>query len=82
MYGFNHGWMYDGSGGGWMILGWLWMALIMLAPVLLLFAAFKYLFSWPRPGRSERALEILDEAYARGEIQREDYLQRRADLKG
>ncbi|MBY0579087.1 MAG: SHOCT domain-containing protein [Burkholderiales bacterium] len=65
-----------------MVLGWLWMALIMLAPVLLLFAVFKYLFSWPRPGRSERALEILDEAYARGEIQREDYLQRRADLKG
>jgi putative membrane protein len=33
-----------------------------------------------RTGR--RALEILEERYARGEIQREEYLQKRRDLEG
>lgn len=36
------------------------------------------------PGsRSDRrgALDLLDERYARGEIEREDYLERRADLE-
>lgn len=82
MYGFDHGWMYGGSGGGWMLVGWLWIAFVILVSVLLLLALFKYLFS--RPGRSggARVLEILDEAYARGEIKREEYLQKRADLKG
>lgn len=30
----------------------------------------------------DRALTILEERYARGEIEREDYLQRRRDLEG
>jgi uncharacterized membrane protein len=39
----------------------------------------------PRPGsggRMDSALGILDERYARGEIDRADYLQRRRDLLG
>lgn len=82
MYGFDHGWMYEG--GGWMVLGWLWMALVVLSPALIVLALFKYLLG--RSGRSaeprSRALEILDEAYAKGEVGREEYLQKRADLKG
>ena len=82
MYGFNHDWMFGGSGWGWMFLGWVWMAILMLAPVLMLLALFKYLLSWPRrSGKGSRALEILDEAYARGELGRDEYLQKRADLK-
>jgi putative membrane protein len=34
------------------------------------------------PSRREDALAILDKRYARGEIDREDYLQRKADLAG
>ncbi len=79
MYGFNHGWMFDG-GIGW--IAWLWMALFMLVPVLLLFALGKYVFGKNSVERQRTALDILDEAYARGEIQREDYLQKRADLQG
>ena len=82
MFGFNHDWMYGGSGWGWMVLGWLWMAVVMLAPVLVILSLVKYLLSWPkRSGKGSRALEILDEAYARGELGREEYLQKRADLK-
>lgn len=32
------------------------------------------------PAVPKTALDLLDEAYARGEITREEYLQRRADL--
>jgi putative membrane protein len=35
----------------------------------------------PAPGRSE-ALAILEARYARGEIQRDEYLQKKADLGG
>lgn len=33
-------------------------------------------------GPREEALAVLDKRYARGEIDREDYLQRKADLQG
>ena len=41
MFECNQGWMY---GGGWMLFGWLWMVLLMLAPVLLVAALVKYVF--------------------------------------
>ena len=34
------------------------------------------------PAQKSRALEILEEAYARGEIAREEFLQKRDDLTG
>lgn len=40
---------------------------------------------WPdeqRYGPSTRAHELLDERYAKGEIEREDYLRRRQDIRG
>lgn len=75
----------SGGSSGWMFFGWLWMALLWLIPVLLLFALVKYLFSF-RPGNDNQtldrtALNILDEKYARGELTREEYLQKRNDLK-
>ena len=85
MHGWDHGdWMF--GSGGWMIFGWLWMGLVWLIPILLLFALGKYLLGRPQPGQDRNsykrtALDILDEVYARGEISREDYLQKREDLQ-
>lgn len=85
MYGWDHGWMF-GNGGGWMIFGWFWMALIGLVPILLLFALVKYLFGHreigvhSRGAKNQPALDILDEVYARGDLTREAYLQKRDDL--
>ncbi len=73
-------------GVGWGI-GWLWMLLFWLTPILLVLAAVKYLFSGrPQSGGESRedkvkALEVLEERYARGEINREEFIQKRDDLK-
>ncbi len=81
MHGFGHEWMYDGGGWGWMVFGWLWMVILALSPVLVIMALAKYLFSRRPEKEKSRAQEILEEAYARGEIKREEYLQKRADLQ-
>jgi putative membrane protein len=75
--------MYDWwNGGGWhMGFGWLFM----LLPLLLVVAVFVAL-SGKLGGNSERgttskgAREILDERFARGEIDRDEYEMRRKAL--
>lgn len=82
--------MWDGSygmmGGGW---GWfgpfhfiipiLFWALVITAIVLLV----RYGIGWgerpPRLGRSA-GLDVLEERYARGEINRDEYLEKKKDL--
>lgn len=87
MYGWDQGnWMFGGGDGGWMIFGWLWMILIGLVPILVLFALVKYLFnsqksSEPTKETRRTARDILDEAYARGELTRDEYLQKCDDLQ-
>lgn len=70
MWGFEH------YGMGWgMILVW-------LVPIVL-FALVVLYGIRGRNGNPERtALDILDARYARGEIERDEYLKRRADLTG
>lgn len=82
--------MMDGMmGGGWimMLLSFLLMILVVGAIV----AGVVYLVRAlpnPRDGAGERqsqngssAQRILDERYARGEIDRDDYIRRRDDLE-
>ena len=71
-------------GMGW---GWFGMMLFWLVPILLIAVVLKYSFGGgnrPNPGaRDERqgALDVLEERYARGEIEREEFLKKRDDLK-
>jgi putative membrane protein len=86
MYGpYNHEWMFDGGFG--MLFVGLWMILVWGIPLLLAVALLKYLFAKSRGkadfnGAPEQKapLDILKEAYARGEIGRDEYLQKRDDL--
>lgn len=86
MYGpYNHGWMFDGGVG--MLFGGSWIILFLVVPLLLLAALLKYLFTKPRGGGDREGkpeiqtpLDALKTAYARGEISREEYLQKRNDL--
>ncbi len=72
------------SGWGWGLMGALhglfWLALLVLAGVALV-ALVRYL--WRGGGAdvtSSSARRVLDERYAKGEIDRTEYLQRRQDL--
>ena len=78
MHGWNGlGWMYDGSFA--MGLGMLFTWII---PIGLLIALVVYLAkTGSGTGKSETALEILEKAYARGEIGREEFLQKKHDLQ-
>lgn len=64
--------------GNWMFGGWLTMLIVWLAPFLLLFLFLK---DARKPPESS-ARELLDQAYARGDLSREAYLQKRDDLAG
>ena len=68
MWGFEH------YGMGWgMILVW-------LVPVLLVALVILYGMRGRNGKREPSALDILKARYARGEIDREEFLKRRADL--
>jgi putative membrane protein len=68
--------MFDHS--TWMFGGWFTMLIVWLVPFLLLFLFLK---DFRKPPESS-ARELLDQAYARGELSREAYLQKRDDLAG
>lgn len=68
MYGYDH----SGMGLG--------MLLVWLLPLALVVLVALYFINGKGRRRSRTALEILEERYARGEIDRDEYLKRRADL--
>ena len=62
------------------MIGPLVFFLLLLAAVILLVQA---VFNERRPDPSRtNANDVLDERYAKGEIDREEYLRRRQDIKG
>jgi putative membrane protein len=76
-----HDWMHRSWGG--MGLGFLFM----IAVLALVIAVIVGFVRWIDDGggrserrRTPRARDILDERYARGEIDREEYLRRRSDI--
>jgi len=78
--------MHDWTGWGW---GGMWLGpLFMIGLLALLIAGLVGLVRWigggggDGGGRVRSAREILDERYARGEIDREEYLRRRDDIAG
>jgi putative membrane protein len=86
MYGYGSGWgmMGDGYGsmGGFSMVFWL------LALVLLAGGVFWFMRSSPSIGLERNAavarpggLDLLEQRYARGEVNREEYLQKKGDLQ-
>jgi putative membrane protein len=89
MGGYGHGFgnMMGGWGGGAMfplsgIFGLLALALVIAALVWLARAILRPRDREPRAGRAAAGLDVLDQRYARGEINRDEYLQKRADVLG
>ena len=77
-------WYHMGPGNGWMgSIGWLWMLIWMLVPIVLIVGLVYLLRPRMTTAGSEgtdHALETLGERYARGEIDDEEYETRRARL--
>ncbi len=73
MYGFDH--------GVWMLGGWVVMLVLWLLPFVLLFFTIRFFFNKLKTMDDKTALEILEATYARGEIKRDEFLQKRDDLQ-
>jgi putative membrane protein len=71
-----------GDGYGWMGMGWAFMVLFWVLVVLGIVALLRWLGTGRREAPRKTPLEILQERYARGEIEREEYEQKRRDLAG
>ncbi len=85
--GWDRGWhMYDGGWMWWMpfhgILSLLLVAAVVVGVVFLIRWLWHGTEARPTAGSRREALELLDLRYARGEIDRDDYLQRKKDLAG
>lgn len=78
---------FEGMGWGWIGLGVLHMGLFWILLILGIVVLVKWLMSGPPgsgpPPRSEgRALDILKERYAKGEITREQFEQMKREIGG
>lgn len=81
MFGMMH-WGGYGWDGGW--LGWVGMVIWWVVIIWLVVAAIRWLSDRAGSGGSERgrsALEILKERYAKGEIDKKEYEERRKVLE-
>ncbi len=71
------GWGHMGGWGwGMAVFGWLFMAALVGLIVWLISSVVRR----PESNRSSNAFDILDARYARGEIDRDEYFERKADL--
>ena len=83
VHGFDHNWMF----GGGMLLSWIWMGMAFIIPLLIILALLKFIISKNSKDQNKNEkseiqlpIDILKTSYARGEINREDYLQKRSDI--
>ncbi len=80
MWGNGYGYGY---GGMW--FGWLPMILFWIVFIFVVVALSKWIFSGSRHhdrGAGKSALDLLKERYARGEINKEEFDQKKRDLEG
>jgi putative membrane protein len=87
MWGYGPDWgMMGGWGGGWgpfgMIIWLLIVALIVAAVVWFIRSASRRGMHPPGIGSRLPGLDVLEERYARGEINRDEYLQKKRDIGG
>ncbi len=79
MYGWGNGWGMGWFGGIFMIVFWV---LIIVGLILLIkwLARSTKGYSIPGQGTSPRAIDILKERYARGEIDKQEFEEKKRDL--
>ena len=74
-----HGW-------GWMPFGGIFFWVLLIVVIVAIASLFRRPSAMNRPYARDlarpRALDLLEERYAKGEIQRDEYLQKKHDLGG
>jgi len=80
MWGYGHGWMMNGEGMGFGFVFWLVILAMIIAGAVWFIRSQSLAGSQRAPERRSPALEALEERYARGEIDREEYLQKKRDI--
>ncbi len=80
MMDWNHGWGYT-HGFGWILLVLFWIVVILGIVALVRWLGTSGGLSLSAPPKEKTALDILDERFARGEIDQQEYEQKREVLK-
>ena len=75
MEGITHMW------GGTMAFGWLFMILFWILVILAIVALAKWIFDEAHKPKGKPPLEILKERYARGEIDKKEFEEKKKDLQ-
>lgn len=79
MMGF--GWNNMMAWGGFGLFGWIWMLLFWVLLILAVVALFRYLGDSTKEAHIDKSpLDILKERYARGEIGKKEFEQKKKDL--
>ncbi|HMB97074.1 MAG TPA: SHOCT domain-containing protein [Balneolaceae bacterium] len=65
---------FDGFGGGWMMI--IWLILVILLAIVLV----KVIMNSSDKKRDESPMDILEKRYARGEIDKEEFEERKNQL--
>ena len=73
-------WMMDGGMGIWMLLNTVFWILVIIGIVLLVIWVVRRASVSERTKVEESALEILKKRYARGEITKEEYEEKKRDI--
>ncbi|MFQ5800973.1 MAG: SHOCT domain-containing protein [Candidatus Hydrothermarchaeales archaeon] len=72
---------YGSFGFGWMLFGWVFMILFWVAVILLIVWLYKQI-KGPQPdAQTESASEILKKRYAKGEIDKKEFEEKKRDLQ-
>lgn len=85
-YGGGYGMMGSGMMGyGWPIVGWVFMVLLWAALILLVIWLYKQIRGPDTEAKeaqeTENPLDILKKRYAKGEISREEFTERKKDIE-
>ena len=75
------GWHHNMMGGGWGIFMFIFMLIFVGLVIAGIVVLVRYLSANTRSKPSEGALEILKRRYARGEIQKAEFEEKRKDLE-